>query len=197
MLDTWDQVQSVVKKTYPRCPTMRGTATFGPADGAFGGRALTLGQNKMKYGVIAITCVIVTGCAHVAVRSDPGERIAALVVAGRYEDAIAAFSRLPPETCGVSYVRAADAASLAYAILAARESDPTRRDELFDKAIGTFPNITMGRGRTPFDQRQELKAAQAAVEATIMALKAETRMRESPNEASHAIGAETAPQSER
>jgi hypothetical protein len=105
--------------------------------------------------------------------ADPVDRIAALVVGGRYDDAITLFQRLPEDIRGVPYVRAANAASLAYAIQAAHEPDLVKREALLNTAIETFPNISRGRGRTPFDQREELEAAQAVVMMRIEALKAQ------------------------
>ncbi|MFC1462879.1 hypothetical protein ACFLQU_04655 [Verrucomicrobiota bacterium] len=105
-------------------------------------------------------------------------KIAALVVAGKHMDAIVAFSKLPARIAGVPYVDAANAASLAYATLAAREKDLAARRELLDRATATLPALR-GRGRVPPDHRQEMQFAQGVVLLMIESLRVDLERRES------------------
>ncbi|MFC1462880.1 hypothetical protein ACFLQU_04660 [Verrucomicrobiota bacterium] len=136
----------------------------------------------MRYVALLSTVLVLAlaaGCSSTPATSssDPADHITALVVAGRYEDAISAFLELPPSLNKLSYVRAANAASLACATLGALQKDPARQKAFFEEAVRILPDITKGKYHVPdsSDFRAEMDTAQAIVRTTIKHLQARAK----------------------
>jgi len=136
----------------------------------------------MRYIAIFSTVLalaLAAGCSSppAAASGDPADHISALVVAGHYEDAISAFLALPPSLNKLSYVRAANAASLACATIGALEKEPARRKAFFTEAERILPDITKGKYMIPASSefRKEAEAAQAIARMTIKHLRTKTR----------------------
>ena len=132
-------------------------------------------RNMTRLWIVP-TLLLLTGCGSTRTIDDPVDRITALVVAGRYEDAISEFVQLPAGIENISYVRAANATSLACATLASLQDDPGRRKAFFDEATRLLPDITQGKYHIPSSSslRAEMETAQAIVRMTIKHLKTRT-----------------------
>lgn len=130
-------------------------------------------KNTTRFWIVP-ALLFLAGCGSTRTTEDPADRIGALVVAGKYDAAVSEFLQLPLGTSDESYIRAANAASLACATIASQQDDPIRRQAWFREADRILPDITRGRYRIPASSklRAEMETAQAIVRTTIKYLKA-------------------------